>query len=46
MQSWRVVADQAAYDALVRAWEGITGAPADTDDFFPGFRRPIAVPAR
>jgi len=41
MQSWRVIAQRDAYDALVHDWERKTGIPADPKDgYFPAYRRP------
>lgn len=43
VRSWRLVTDAARYDGLVRAWEAVTGAAADTaEGFFPAYRKPAA----
>jgi hypothetical protein len=39
-QTWRVIADRAAYDRLATAWSARSGLPpADVDGFFPAYRQ-------
>lgn len=42
-QTWRLVADQPAYQRLVASWQTIHGGPADDlSGFFPAYRKPGA----
>jgi hypothetical protein len=45
VRSWRVIADAAAYRALVDRWEGIHGVAGDPiDEFFPAYRKRLPSP--
>lgn len=46
MYSWRLVADEAAYEALVGDWQSRTGTVADQPDgFFPAYRKSLPAPS-